>query len=32
MNSEIVKSKMVVLTEIDKIDLTDVDVVMGWLL
>jgi hypothetical protein len=32
MNSEIVKSKIVVLTEREKIDMTDIDVMVGWIL
>jgi hypothetical protein len=32
MNSEIVKCKIVVLTEREKIDMTDIDVTVGWML
>jgi hypothetical protein len=32
MNSEMVKSKMVILIEREKIDAIDANVVMGWML
>jgi hypothetical protein len=32
MNSEIVKSEMVVLTEREKVNVTDTDVTVGWML
>jgi hypothetical protein len=32
MNSEIVKSEMVVLTEREKVNVTDTDVAVGWML
>jgi hypothetical protein len=32
MNSEIVKSRMVVLTRREKVDVADADVVVNWML
>jgi hypothetical protein len=32
MNFEMVKSRMVVLTEREKVDMADADVALGWML